>query len=153
MKKFIALMLSAAVCFSVTACGGKKDDESSSAAASVTVEEATEEITDGDFSEEEAQRSDVLVDNEYCQVVYGGLEYTEDNVRMTLSVLNKTDKKIGIAIKDIVLDGIMSGMTEERSIEANQTEDMVCFVGYDYQTVSCGLENKDISIIEFCINV
>lgn len=169
MRKMIAMMLGFAVCFSVTACGGRGDAESGSAETAITVEnvgEATADDAVGTMEEgtaaamegsapggEGAEGSEVLVDHEDCQVVYGGLEYTEDDVRMALSVQNKRHEKTIITIENIALDGVMSGMSEECTLEEGQTEDLVCFIGYDYETVSCGLENKDISMIEFSIRL
>lgn len=165
-KKFIALSLSAVLAFSCAGCGnsestsadGSKNSPENSVVSSdsnsdVTSETGGEGINDDDFSVEDARRSDVLVDNEDYQVVYGGLEYTEDDVRMALSVTNRMDKDMIITIEEIALDGIMSGMPEERTLGAGQTEELLCFIGYDYHTVSCGLENKDISILEFCIHI
>lgn len=95
----------------------------------------------------------VLVDNKYCKVIFNNFEYTDDNIRMHLTVQNKMDEKIGITIDNIAMDGIMSGMSEEGNIEANQITDITCFIGYDYHTISCGMENKDISMVEFSIRI
>lgn len=161
-KKLIALSIGAVLVFSCASCGnsetptaagGESNTDNAFVSSEAADQGSDEPVSDDTSSAEDALRSDVLVDNKDYQVVYGGLEYTEDDVRMTLSVTNKTDRDMIITIEEIALNGIMSGMPEEHTIGAGQTEELLCFIGYDYHTVSCGLENKDISILEFCIHI
>lgn len=151
-KKIIAFVLSLILILAFTGCAENKDNNSSAVITSTSADDKTSE-TKSEVSEKVSQNGDVLLDNEYCKIIFNNLEYTEDDVRMHLSVQNKMDDELGITVKNFATNGIMSGLSEERNLEASQTEDILCFIGYDYHTVDCGIENKDFSIVEFDVEL
>lgn len=152
MKKLIVVLLAGLIVLSFAACTEEPNTNESSNYISEVTSSVKSQAPESS-SLEEITSENVLVDNEYCKAVFINFEYTDNDIRMHLTVQNKTDKEIGITIDNIAMDGIMSGMPEEINIESNQTTDITCFIGYDYHTVSCGLENKNISMVEFSIRI
>lgn len=147
-KKFMALILGVTLILFFAACTKNADSDSSAVKSSISSDDKTSE-TKTEATESKSQSGDVLVDNEYCKIIFNNIDYTHDDVRMNLTVQNKTDKALNVTLDNFALDGVMSFASDEHKYEANQTEDIICFIGYDYLTLDCKLENKDFSIVEF----
>lgn len=121
------------------------------------INDFTEENTDEEISaidENVNESEEVLVDNEYCKIIFNGFEIREDgDVRMKLSAQNKTDMAIIVGFADASINGIMMDLIEERDIEPNETIEINTVLAYGISMEKAGIETEDISLIDFVITM